>query len=219
VNHEIFTLSSNRTTKFADWVSYTVESSNISGPTRSRNWKKDPSIPDQDTLSPNDYAEAITACGYDRGHQAPLASFSNNTSWANSNYLSNITPQMAELNQGSWGRLEDAERKLSLKYSKVYVVTGPYYTGETMCTLPKSAIPVVIPNGYWKVISIVDRSGNSQPVSFMFKQDTPRNAKYCDNMTDLNSIKAKTKLDILPIRYDLNNSELVADLGCAVKNN
>ncbi len=38
---EIYVLSSNDTTKFADWVAYRVTEDTI-GPTQSRNWKADP---------------------------------------------------------------------------------------------------------------------------------------------------------------------------------
>lgn len=214
VNQNIFTLSANKTTKFADWVSYIVEPQNVSGPSRTRTWKKDPNIPAIDTMSPNDYTDANATCGYDRGHQAPLAAFSNNDLWANTNYLSNITPQMAALNQGSWERLEDAERKLLSKYTKVYVVTGPYYTGEPMCGLPKSSVPAIVPNGYWKVVSVVDSAGHSQSVAFMFSQNTERTAKYCDYRTTISSVQSKTGLNVLPNKQDAYSNTLVADLGC-----
>lgn len=216
VDHTIFTLSGNKTTKLADWVSYIIEPQNLSGPKRTRTWKQDPNIQVNDTLSPNDYSGANAACAYDRGHQAPLAAFSNNSLWANTNYLSNITPQKAELNQGAWERLENAERKLLsvAKYNKVYVVTGPYYTGESMCALPNTSIKAIIPNGYWKTVSVVDNAGNSQSVSFMFRQDTAREVKYCNYITSMNSIQSQTNLNILPNRNEVNNRTLITDLGC-----
>lgn len=75
-------------------------------------------------MSPADYIGANKALKVDRGHQAPLASLAD---WPALNYLSNITPQVAEFNQGAWARLEDQERALARVGNKVFSVTGPLY--------------------------------------------------------------------------------------------
>ncbi|MDD3267069.1 MAG: DNA/RNA non-specific endonuclease [Burkholderiales bacterium] len=214
VNHKIFTLSSNKVTKLADWVSYIVEAKNIAGSSKDRIWNQDPNISAEDTMLPDDYDGANAACGYSRGHQAPLGAFKGDNLWNNVNYLSNITPQMAELNNGVWERLETAERNLTSKYAKVYVVTGPYYTNELMCTLPNSSVNTIVPNGYWKTISVLDQAGNSQSVSFMMGQNTRGTAKYCDHKTTIQNIQDKTKLNLLPNRSNFDNKELLIDLGC-----
>lgn len=41
--------------------------------------------------------------------------------WQTLNYLTNITPQKADLNQGAWARLEDQD------VDAMYVATGPLY--------------------------------------------------------------------------------------------
>jgi len=136
VDHKLIILSSNRTTKFADWVAYKVEKANLGGGAN-RYWRKDPEISADYTLipSPDDYKGANEEYGYDRGHQAPLANFSNNDNYAVVNYLSNITPQKADLNQGSWVRLENAERRLitAHNYKNLYVVTGHIMTQTCLC--------------------------------------------------------------------------------------
>ena len=93
IERSIYTLSNNATTKFADWVAYNVTSLTIDGGTRSRNFRSDPDIDSDDRLEAADYTGAHAAIGTDRGHQVPLASFSNATDWEDVNYLSNITPQ------------------------------------------------------------------------------------------------------------------------------
>ena len=74
VIRDIYILSSNDATKFADWVAYRVTREAI-GRSESRNWKSDPWLADNETLEPPDYTGANAALGTDRGHQAPLASF------------------------------------------------------------------------------------------------------------------------------------------------
>lgn len=218
VDHSIYYLSSNRTTKFADWVAYKVVASNLTGPSRDRNWMQDPAIPPEYTLSPDDYTDANATCGYDRGHQAPLSDFSNNPAWNNANYLSNITPQKSILNQNAWNNLENAERKLVSKYSNVYIVTGPYYTstGPVMCPLPKSHLPTVIPNGYWKVITVSQEGSNNITAAFQFEQNTPKNDKYCTHLSNLSQVEEKSHLNTLPNSAPQNtdNSTLIKALGC-----
>ena len=109
-----YALSSNDATKFADWVCYVLDNEIISGDVKTkRNWKADPWLADNETLEPDDYKDAHSILQVDRGHQAPLASFKGTKSWSETNYLSNITPQKSELNQGPWKQLEDKVRDLA----------------------------------------------------------------------------------------------------------
>ena len=109
VVRSIYVLSSNDTTKLADWVAYRVTEETI-GATAARRWKADPALADAETLEPDDYRDANAAHGTHRGHQAPLASFTSTADWETRNYLSNITPQKSDLNQGPWKGLENAVR-------------------------------------------------------------------------------------------------------------
>jgi len=91
---EISALSSNDSTKFADWVAYWLDKDIIIGPNRSRYWAPDPWLDETETLEPNpddgDDKGVWAENGTDRGHQAPLASFDGSPFWYETNYLSNI---------------------------------------------------------------------------------------------------------------------------------
>ena len=136
---DIYALSSNDNTKFADWVAYKLTPDMLEGTPKTRNWKTDPWLDDNETLEPNDYKD-ISSANYDRGHQAPLADFKGTQFWEQANFLSNITPQSNELNQGPWEKLEEFERKMAKKFSLVYVLTGPVYNIE-MPPLPSADEP------------------------------------------------------------------------------
>jgi len=74
-----------------------------------RKWKADPWLDDDETLEPGDYSkfnDDDSIPERDRGHQAPLAAFKGTVYGWQTNYLSNITPQNAALNQGPWVDLE-----------------------------------------------------------------------------------------------------------------
>jgi endonuclease G len=210
VRHHVYTLANNGTTKFADWVAYTVSRDAI-GSGGDRKWKADPALPDAETLEPEDYRSASVAQGYDRGHQAPLASFGGTDFAAETNYLSNITPQKAALNQGVWARLEDAERKLAKTppYPIVYVITGPLYERD-MPGLPNADEPHRVPSGYWKVVALAD----GRAAAFIFDQMTPRAGSFCDHLVTIVAIETQSKLDIMPEGGGRQPVELAPALGC-----
>ena len=212
VDHGILVLSSNKKTKFADWVAYKVVKANI-GKGGKRKWKKDPKISKEYTLIPSDYKGANAKCQVDRGHQAPLASFASTDKYAITNYLSNITPQKAHLNRGAWVKLESAVRNLARGGMEVFVVTGTYYTGKPICTLPVERVKSIIPNGYFKIIAV--KNGNNVRVSqFLFPQEVAKHEGFCKYQSSLSEIEKITKLKIFPLAKKLRFKSLSKDLGC-----
>ena len=216
VNHDVIVLSANITTKFADWVAYKVNINYITGPKRKRYWSKDPVIDAAFTLTPKDY-QGLSAApyDYDRGHQAPLAAFKGHDKWYVVNYLSNITPQKKFLNQGSWNTLESKERLLAKNEEDVYVLTGPYYEDMQPMEGPQHRrIDYIIPSGYWKIIALKSSEG-VQSLGFIFPQNTPKNADYCNYIRPIDNIEAITHLHF----YNDNTSEntLAEKLQCSVE--
>jgi endonuclease G len=219
---DIYILSSNDSTKFADWVAYRVTKDTI-GQTQKRIWKPDPWLADDETLEPEDYGGAFAALKTDRGHQAPLASFTATPNWKVTNYLSNITPQKSELNQGPWKKLEDAVRALAKKpgTSAVYVMTGPLYERE-MPALPNADESHKVPSGYWKIVS-TEKNDIIKVAAFLFDQETERRAKFCERkfITSVRIIESKTGLNFfqaLPEKeqeeLEIGPPSLLAGLGC-----
>ncbi len=211
VVREIYALSSSDDRKFADWVTYRVTKETIgSSASLNRTWKADPALDDDETLEPNDYKDANKLHDYDRGHQAPLASFAGTVFWRSTNLLSNITPQKADLNQGPWKDLESAVRHAVYHIGEVYVVTGPLYSGPAMPALPGTIEPHTVPTKYWKVIS----TEGGRMTAFIFGQDTPRTDDYCDHRFTLADVETQSGLDLFPQATGWPNGSLDADLGC-----
>jgi endonuclease G, mitochondrial len=208
IKREIYTLSNNAETKFADWVAYHVTTNSI-GPSKDRNWKADPELPPEETLEPDDYRGANAELKTDRGHQAPLASFSGTQYWEMTNYLSNITPQKSNLNQGSWVRLEAAVRDAVRDDKGLYVVTGPLYE-KAPERLPNADEKHVVPSGYWKVVA----SESGGMIAFIFDQDLPRSADYCDQVVSLSIVEQRSGFDLFPeiINQGIENAKL--NLAC-----
>lgn len=224
VVRDIYILSSNDATKFADWVAYVVTKSTI-GPSKPRTWKADPELSDDETLEPNDYYGAHATLSVDRGHQVPLASFSATTSWKTTNYLSNITPQKSALNQGAWKNLEGAVRDLAKMSGTeaVYIVTGPLYE-QNMPQLPEADESHLVPSGYWKIVA-TETDGSIKIAAFIFDQETSRSADFCaeEFVTNVRAVEGRTELDFFhglePIQQDsIENgpTTLLRELGCTM---
>ena len=222
VIRDIYILSSNDTTKFSDWVAYRVTESTI-GPTARRVWRPDPWLAANETLEPADYTGANAALRTDRGHQAPLASFTSTDNWEATNYLSNITPQKSALNQGTWLNLESAVRTLAEKEvpSAVYVMTGPLYERE-MPAMPRADESHRVPSGYWKIIA-TEENGGIKSAAFFFDQETNRGANFCEErfVTSVRMIESKTGLNFFHAltraqqdRLEMGPAPLLSDLGC-----
>lgn len=214
-----YTLRNNATTKFADWAAYHVTQSTIDGPSRSRYWRADPDIASANTLEPADYTSANAQIGTDRGHMVPLGSFTNTSSWAELNYLSNITPQDSDLNQGPWVDLENAVRGIVRSGQDVYVVTGTLYEWF-FASLPGADENHRIPSGYFKVV-ITDDNGWVEASAFIMEQSAARSDDHCNYELSVDEVEARSGLNIMPSlpSYKENAVEyysfgLSSQLGC-----
>lgn len=221
LNRQSYSLNNNGSTKFANWVAYKItKETPASG--RPRNWKTDPDVPAEETLSPADYSGASVALKIDRGHQANLASMGGVSDWQTLNYLTNITPQKADLNQGAWARLEDQERNLSKApdVEAVYVATGPLYE-KNIGSLPGTNKVHTIPSGYWKVIFTGSTPANGLYAAFIMEQSTPRSASFCDFQVTVEEIEERSGLTLWSdlsqdVQADLKSKrgQLPQQIGC-----
>ena len=205
----IYALSNNDETKFADWVAYKLTPVGVMGLLDlERKWRSDPYLDENETLEPrpDDYKGANKAHKYDRGHQAPLGSFKGSLWASETNYLSNITPQKKDLNQGPWKNLEEAVRTFIKKGNTVWVMTGPIYK-TTIDPLPNADESHKVPSAYWKIVST--KSGNQiKTVSFIMEQSTPRNASYKTKLKTIQEVQDESGLTFF---WDLKPGESVTE--------
>jgi len=216
VDRESYIISHNATRKMADWVAYVVNTSTIGG-SKTRSWRSDPDISAIRRLEPSDFTYAHAQIGTDRGHLAPLASLSAYSTWKELNYLSNITPQRSELNQGPWRILEERVRNLAERsdVDNVYVVTGTLYE-FFYAELPNADEEHQIPSHYWKVVYWRDGS-ETKTAAFILGQYTPRGANFCDYSFTINDVEERAGLNIHPGLWNTTEShtgKLLSELGC-----
>ncbi|MGB0894991.1 MAG: DNA/RNA non-specific endonuclease [Parashewanella sp.] len=197
IERPIYTLSNNAETKFADWVAYSVRVENMHGPKRSRNWRADPNLPENATLERDDYKYAHATIGTDRGHQVPLASFSNTPHYYMTNFLSNITPQASNLNQGPWVRLENNVRAVANTGTPAYVVTGPLYEYE-FAQLPNADESHYVPSGYFKVVATIANDGSVKASAYVMEQTSGRRDNFCQKEVTIDEVEYRTGLNLFP---------------------
>jgi len=148
-----YVMSYNSKTKTANWVSWQLNKSWMGAADRQDNFRPDDALPDAwYKVRPNDY----TGSGYDRGHIAPSADRTRNEADNSSTFLmTNMMPQVPELNRGLWGDLEDYCRELVQQGKELYIIAGPVGRKGSIGKKEKIAVPA----RNWKVIVVLDRQG------------------------------------------------------------
>jgi endonuclease G, mitochondrial len=219
VIRDLYVLSSNDTTKFADWVCYFLTPHEVMGDLNlERKWRNDKWLAEDETLegkpkSDDDYKGAYAAEDYDRGHLAPLASFTGSRYASQVNFYSNITPQKKDLNQGPWRILEEKVRDLVKQYGHAWVMTGTLYESD-MPSLPNSDEAHKVPSGFWKIVAVNDY-GELRTAAFIMGQDVSRNSPFSDHIKTIKEIQDKTGLDFFWGLEDTVEAELELSSGAA----
>lgn len=128
VCHTKYVLSHNNVNKTPDWVIEHLTRKQVSGKNKRPNVK----FGYEDKIcAPAQAKDArYVSSGFDRGHQAPSADFSENRDWMKESFkLSNAVPQIGiGFNRHIWKEFEDLVRKLTVNRGELYVITGPINT-------------------------------------------------------------------------------------------
>lgn len=210
---DLYALSNNDDTKFADWVCYRLDPEMLLGNNKSdRDYKKDPWLEDHETLEPypnDDYRDAHKQLKTDRGHFAPLGSFKGSPLLHETNYLSNISPQYSALNQGPWHNLELKIRSIVKSGSVLYIMTGPLYE-RNMPKLPHADEAHKIPSGYWKIVCCL-KEGVLHCAAFAFEQESDIHMDFRKAATTVDEIEKRSGLDFFWLYPQENSLEASVD--------
>jgi DNA/RNA endonuclease G (NUC1) len=153
-----YTISYNESRGTPNWVSYELDARQmIAGQDRCNCFTGDPMLPAAKQIFTSDYTNG----GFDRGHMTRSADrTAGNVDNASTFYLTNVVPQMADLNQGVWAQFENALADSASKGGRaVYIITGPLFSKSNSLTFLKNEGKVAIPDSTWKVAFIGPRNG------------------------------------------------------------
>jgi endonuclease G len=156
-----------------------------------------------------------TKSGYDRGHNAPNYAMSHlygKDGQSDSFLMTNISPQTPKLNRQFWQRLEEAEVKYFTKLAdKIWVITGPVFTGSTERLSSSSWVEV--PDAFYKIY--ITQTKVNQPfkvLAFLVPQTVKGNEPLTQFVTSIDNIEAQTGLDFFSDLDDTIEDQLEASI-------
>lgn len=152
IEHTGYTVSYNQGRRNPNWVAYELTAEETEGEEpRGKDFIPDPEVRGCQA----EYAD-YRRSGWDKGHLAPAGDMKwSKQAMKESFYLSNISPQNHNLNNGVWKSIEELTRDVAKRYNNVLVVTGPvFWTEEGKGTIGDNK--VVIPDAFYKVLLIND---------------------------------------------------------------
>ena len=174
-----------------DWVAWELTDAEAKG---NLNRKGFSFVPDEDLpmvhrVTTYDYKES----GYDRGHMCPAGDMK----WSvdamhDCFYMSNICPQVPELNQRSWERLESACRRWASKLGSIYIVCGPIYKKKTPEYIGLDH-RVAVPDAFFKVVVSLKKD-KEKGIAFYY-ENTEENQPMETAVRSIDQIEKITKLD------------------------
>lgn len=202
VEHTGYTVSFNTKHNNPNWVGWHLTKKRLIGPaTRTDKFTKDRELPAKHRVGTSDYSYT----GYDRGHMCPAA----DNRWsigamAESFYMSNVCPQVPELNRRWWEHLEEACRRwVREDGADLYIICGPIYFSKSPQVIGRN-IYIDVPNAFFKVIldTTLKRS-----IGYLYKNSDKRQPMD-DCRTTVDSIEELTGYDFFwQIDTDENSTE------------
>ncbi len=190
-----YTISYNNAKHIPNWSSWQLNRSWIGDTPRQNNFRPNETLPSNwYKVKPSDYSGS----GYDRGHMTPSADRAKSVSDESATYLmTNIVPQSPDNNQGPWAELENYCRSLVKEGKELAIIAGPY---GSKGVLAKGKVN--IPETVWKVIVIMDKSGEVGDRTRVIAIDMPNTQGIRDDdwrkfRVSVDSIETKTGYDFL----------------------
>jgi len=204
----IYALSSNDETKFADWVAYRLDRQTVADKLKvEEKWRPDRWLNDAETLEPKDY-HAIHKI--EKVYLAPPPFFRGSPHWRETHYCSNVVPQNTDLYNGPWLALERKILAFAEKGNTVYIVTGPLYEAK-MPELPFANESHRVPSGFWKVILFPFKKDNYldvQTAAFIFPQNAMRSDPIEKFLVSIDEIERRSGLELFWEMHDSTENSI-----------
>ena len=139
----------NAADRLSNWVAYPLPKKTPSS-SRKDQWSFDPKVDPREQA--NCVGRSYTG-RYDRGHQIPSADRRMPEEAQNQTcYMTNLTPQMSNFNQGIWQKFEAQVRTWAANTDTLYVVTGCETGSDLGYTTDADGNSCPIPTHYYKVL-------------------------------------------------------------------
>lgn len=196
IEHIGYTVSYNPNWLVPNWVAYELTVDETGGEQeRSNHFKPDPLV-EGDPVVTSDYSKS----GYDRGHMAPAADMKwSEQAMRESFYMTNICPQLHNLNAGDWKDLEEMARSWAQQYGSIYIACGPIVEADYP-TIGKTHT-IAVPAAFYKVFLRQTNKGWTS-IGFIMPNQAG-NRPLMTYMLTVDEVEAQTGLDFF---YNLPDS-------------
>ena len=178
------------------WVAYKLTAKNLQGTAeRSDDFRPDPDLPVGNSAELSDYRGS----GYDKGHLVPAADMVQSQEVMSESFLlSNMAPQVPNLNRGIWLRLEEKVRKWAQRKGDVYIIAGSIFLDRQ----PKTKEidywwtgNVAVPSYFFKIIAHRKNDGVEVIAFIMANEKHRRGATVSDYLVAVDEVERLTGLD------------------------
>ena len=185
--------------RIAAWAGWTIAPDEALGCVpRDDGFVGDLAVPKISRAEPGDYARS----GYDKGHIVPNADLSwSKQTMLESFLMSNMSPQLPNLNRGAWKYLETNERAWAwFRKNSITVYAGNIYKVGVSKTI--GANKVVVPEALFKIL-IDDSSG--EVMAFIFPNVAKQEIDLNSRLVSVSQVEAATGIIFpVPTGFDKN---------------
>ncbi|MCQ2272627.1 MAG: DNA/RNA non-specific endonuclease [Bacteroidales bacterium] len=207
VAHTGYTVDFNADWHIPNWVAYELTADELQGEEeRAKNFRPDPSLID---VCPD--TKEYSHSGYDRGHMAPAADMKwSRKAMEESFYLSNVCPQLYNLNSGDWQELEIRVRRWASDFGSVYIVCGPIVNPGYQTI---GSMKVAVPSAFYKVL-LCQNKGQWQAIGFVFKHEAGHKklVNYCKSIDE---VEKMTGIDFFYLLDDKIENSIEASFSAS----
>ena len=177
-------------------------------------FRTDPRLPIDQNPTCDDYRGS----GFDRGHMVPRSDMNRSlTALVNTFFLTNMTPQHPNVNQGAWARLEDWARAWAKVSGAVHIISGSVFDDNedqvpdavADARLSQGASGAAVPSHYYKIVIRETAPGQFEAITLLIpNQPTGVPGRAATDVTKdnylrtriraISEIRQRTGLDLLP---------------------
>jgi endonuclease G, mitochondrial len=209
IKHKNYTLRYEEDHEQAAWVAhklrgeYTKGKANRSG----LQFQPDSKVKTQSALS-SDYSNS----GYDRGHLVPAGDFKCCQDLLEETfYVSNLSPQVPQFNQGIWENIESRVRGWSNRDEELFIVTGPVL---------KKGLPTIgrfnkvsVPEQYYKIVLFYQPNSGKKPraIAFLLPNEALLGKRMNNFVVPIDEVERITGIDFFAKLPDEIESKLEAE--------
>lgn len=164
------------------WVAWELTDSEVDGNAKRSNYNftPDEKVSYSHQVTTKDYSRS----GYDRGHMCPAGDMAwSGEAMHDCFYMTNICPQLPEVNQKYWEKLERTCRRWAKQEGSVYIICGPIFTSKQHKTIGREH-KIAVPDAFFKVILSL-KKGKEKGIGFYYtNEERQQNLKEASRTID-----------------------------------